>query len=77
MTRLVVDAAMREKLLNSQDFVELCDEGGEVLGVFYQKSSTPPSEDLHSPFTEDEIRRFRKEKGGRSLADILKDLGAS
>jgi hypothetical protein len=77
MTRLIVDAAMREKLRNAKDFVEVCDETGEVLGVFYQMPPAPPPGASRSPFSDEEIQGFRKEKGGRSLAEILKDLGAS
>ena len=76
MTRLIVDSAMREKLCNAEPSVEVCDEGGQILGVFYQASAAPRLSGCRSPFTDEQIQEFRKEKGGRSLVDVLKDLGA-
>jgi hypothetical protein len=77
MSRLTVDAAMREKLCKGGDCVEVCDEAGQVFGVFYQTRPGLLSKGLRSPFTEEQIQQFRKEKGGRPLAEVLKELGAS
>jgi len=89
MTRVVVDAAMRARLAGLSDQVELCDESGHVLGRFipgveaHDESGrvlgrfTPgsPAEADGCPYTEEELRRFQQETGGRPLADIWKDLG--
>ena len=75
MPRLIVDAATRDQLRANGKMVELCDEAGQTLGFFYQAS--PPGQ-IRSPFTNEEIQKRRQEKkGGRSLAAIFKDLGAS
>ena len=73
MTRLIVDAAMRDKLRNTTTVLEVCDEAGQTLGHFHP---APPAK-RRSPFSDEEIERFRQEQGGRSLAEILKDLGAT
>jgi hypothetical protein len=77
MTRVIVDAALRDKLQNTNNLVELCDESGKTLGFFTQTlpAHIPPA--WRSPFSDDEIQKRRQERGGRPLADILKDLGAS
>ena len=74
MPRLILDTAMCDKLRANGNVVELCDEKGQVLGFFYR---TPQAGKIRSPFTYEDIQRFRQEKGGRSLAEILKDLGAT
>jgi hypothetical protein len=63
MTRVTVDRALRAKLNNLVERLELCDEAGYVLGYF-----VPASE------TEEELQRRREQQGKRSLADILDDL---
>jgi hypothetical protein len=77
MTRLIVDSAMREKLCNGKDSVEVFDEAGQILGVFYQTPPAPLPPGWRSPFSDEEIQRRRQEKGGRPLAEVLKDLGAT
>jgi hypothetical protein len=77
MTRVIVDAATRDKLQNTSDLVEVCDESGKTLGYFYQAMSTQTPLAWRSPYSEEEIQRRRQEKSGRPLADILKDLGAT
>jgi hypothetical protein len=52
MTRLIVDAATREKRCANGDLSEVCDETGTTLGNFYQ---APPPGKFHSPFPDAEI----------------------
>ena len=77
MTRVVVDDVLRARLAGLMDQVELCDESGRVLGHFIPKEGPPgPSADADGcPYTPEELRRFQQEAGGRSLAEIWKDLG--
>jgi hypothetical protein len=74
MSQIVVDAALREKLRSNGDVVAICDEKGELLGVFHQ---APLPGGCPSPHSREDIQRFREEKGGRPLAEILKELEAS
>jgi hypothetical protein len=74
MSRLIVDAAMVDKLRANGNMMELCDETGQTLGYFYRTSAPGKT---RSPFTAEEIQRRRAEKGGRTLTEILKELGAS
>jgi hypothetical protein len=71
MTRILVDASLARKLKASHDAIELCDPSGEVVGHF-----TPIQKlKIAVPFSEDEIKKSKQKAGGRSLADILSDLG--
>jgi hypothetical protein len=75
MTRIVLDAALRTRLNNLDEPLEVCDESGRVLGFFHPivrtaAASTRPQ----SPYTREEIGRFRQEQTARPLADILQDL---
>ena len=76
MKKVVLDAGLRGKLFNLTHSLELCDETGRVLGYFAPIASKEanPYEGLEIPFSEEEIREFMKETGGRPLADILADL---
>jgi hypothetical protein len=76
MKKVVLDAGLRSKLLDLAHSLELCDENGRVLGYFAPIASKEPNsyEGLEIPFSEEEIREFMKQTGGRPLADILADL---
>lgn len=70
MTRLIADAALKARLEGLKEMVEVCDETGKTLGYL----SPPIPRELRSPFSEEEIRERRKDRTGRSLADIMRDL---
>ncbi|MBN9520935.1 hypothetical protein J0H58_20840 [bacterium] len=55
---------------------ELRDPEGNVLGVFAAEGlgRLPPG--VTSPFTDEERAEMRKERSGRPLADVLRDLEA-
>jgi hypothetical protein len=76
MTKVVVDASFGAKVMGLTGAVELCDESGQTIGYFQPVASgtQSPSPRAKSPFSEEEIERRRKEKGGRALQDILADL---
>ncbi len=76
MTKISVDAATRAKLHNLDDILELCDESGQTLGYFHpivHLTGSQKAKDL-SPFSDEEIRERQKDRSGRPLRDILKDL---
>jgi hypothetical protein len=56
--------------------LSICDASGKVLGIFqpfYQPKDSEEAKRL-SPFSDEEIERLRKERGGRSLPEIWADL---
>jgi hypothetical protein len=77
MTRVIVDSVLRERLQATPDLVEVCDEAGNTLGYFCLASPAQTPVASRSPYSDEDIQRFRQQNGGRPLADILKDLGAS
>ena len=79
MTKVILDDELRAKLNGLSKDTVFCDPSGEPLGYFVS-----PDEYLRLRYaqalrhhTDEEIQRLRKQSGGRSLADILKDLGAA
>ena len=74
MTKVVIDAAVRAKLDDLQEPVELCDESGRTLGYFHPKFG---DSETGSPFTDAEIERRQQQRTGRPLKEILKDLERS
>ena len=77
MTKVTVDESLRSKLNTFTEHVELCDASGRTIGHFlpeevYRKLLYSSVE---IPLSEEEMERRRREKGGRSLAEIWKSLG--
>ena len=62
--------------LGTGDAVELKDASGRKLGTFVPDGlgKLPPG--AKSPFTDEELAELRKQRTGRSLADIMRDLEA-
>ncbi len=76
MSKLVVDAALGEKLARAEGMLPICDLSGKVLGVFqpfYQPRDSEEAKHL-SPFSDDEIEQLRKQRTGRPLSEIWVDL---
>jgi len=71
MTRLMIDAATRGKLRGLTEPMEFTDESGRVLGHFVPAANADPRE---PQISQEEIDRRLRAGGGRSLADILKEL---
>jgi hypothetical protein len=76
MTRVTVDAAIRARLHNFAEPLEILDEEGKVLGVF---SPIPSAEralykDVEVPLADEDIDRLLQQPPGRPLSDILADL---
>jgi hypothetical protein len=75
MTRVTVDPLTQARLRGLAQPAELCDESGRVLGYFTPLSSRAPNGAMEPTISEEELRRREQEGGGRTLAEILADLG--
>ncbi|MBI3823136.1 MAG: hypothetical protein HY289_10720 [Planctomycetes bacterium] len=73
MTQIRLDAHLAQQLQTAPAPLELCDPNGKIVGHFTPLTKAR----IEVPFSEDEIRQSKQEKGGRPLADILADLGKS
>lgn len=62
--------------LSTGDQVELKDPSGNLLGVFVPRGLGVPPPGVKSPFTDEELAELRKQRTGRPLKDILRDLEA-
>jgi hypothetical protein len=77
MEQLVIDAELRARLRNLSVPLELQDEEGHVLGYVNPSFRPTNADELMKtcPHTEEELERFRREPGGRTLAEIWQRLG--
>jgi hypothetical protein len=80
MTRVVIDTATMEKLHGLAQFMEFCDERGNVLGRFQPDENSPTFRawlrNLDPGISEEEMRR-RVERGRRegiSTEQVLERL---
>jgi hypothetical protein len=77
MTQIKIDESLKQKLGGLDQSVELCGPDGRVLGRYL------PEKEYHEilygsveiPYSDEEIARFRAERGGCSLEEIWKRLG--
>jgi len=75
MSVTITDQALLAQL-SGDDNVQLQDPSGRVIGTFFPEGlgKLPPG--IKSPFTDEELVELRKQRTGRPLADILRDLEA-
>jgi hypothetical protein len=74
MPRFLLDASLAENLRSASDVVEIVDEAGRVLGVYTPVLKHVPPPGFKFPISDEELKRRRQEKTGRSLNEILEDL---
>lgn len=79
MTTIVIEQVLREKLQDLNHEVEIRDEAGKTVGRFlpegdYMKLLYDRAKLM---FDEASIETARQQTGGRSLAEILRDLERS
>ena len=74
MSITITDPELLAQLTATSDIVEVCGPDGRVIGTFAAENlgKLPPG--VKSPFTDEQVAEFRKQKTGRPVADILKDL---
>lgn len=63
MTRIVIDAETRRKLLDLTSPLDLCDETGRVLARVTPILDPSEFEGLEPPISEEEMQRRREYKG--------------
>lgn len=68
MTKIILDAPMRDKLLNLAQPLELCDESGHVLAV------VTPYRPREPRITEEELDRREQETESSTTAEMLARL---
>jgi len=74
MTRVTLDATAAAKLRGLQQVAELCDESGQLVGLFTPAVDHSIYDNVEEPFSREELDRFEKEPGSRPLKEILDDL---
>jgi len=70
MTRVIFDERAIASVRGVDGVVEVCGEGGRVVGYFQHA----PLHETKSPFTREQIEEFRKQRMGRPLSEILSGL---
>lgn len=75
MSITITDPVLLNQLVVSEE-VEIKDPTGHTIGKFVPDwpGKLPPG--VKSPFTEEQLIELRKQRTGRPLADILRDLEA-
>jgi hypothetical protein len=74
MTQIVVDAALREKLRDLSQPLELLGENGELLGRFTPAPRLPDALAREPQLTEEEWKRLEEEPALYSTAEVLAHL---
>ena len=73
MSITIQDPALFAQLLAAQGPVEVRGPDGEHVGTFQPfDGKLPPG--VKSPFTDEEMAERRKERTGRPLSEIMRDL---
>ena len=76
MNRLVIDESMREACERAEGPVEVCDREGRFLGFFIGAGDKAIYRLLDSGLSDEELQERLRERGGRTLEEILRDLEA-
>ena len=74
MSITITDSNLLAEFERCEDVVEIKAPDGRVLGTFaiVGLGRLPPG--VKSPFSDEEVAELRKQRTGRPLKDILKDL---
>jgi len=75
MTRILLDSALREKLHNLTEPLELCDESGRVLAHLTPTDRSPEYKTTEPRISREELIRRKQNKGKTSTtAEVLAHL---
>lgn len=70
MTRIILDADMRSKLLGVMQPLELCDEEGQILGRLIPAIDTSKIKGVEPQISEEELQR-RESEPEFTTAEVL------
>ncbi len=75
MSSVVLDSEALARLRQAEGLVEIRDQAGRLVGYFTPPGEQPrivsPYRDVDIPFTNEDLDRFERDPGGRSLDEIL------
>ncbi len=74
MNKLLLDSPTIDKFLSLDHGVELCDPSGRSVGWFLPATGPSDYNGYECPLSDAELVEIERQGGGRSLADILRDL---
>ena len=74
MTRITLDEQTLIKLTGVKDGAELCDQQGNVVGLFQRVSKQASGAPWEPKISKDEMQRILSEPGARTLDEIMADL---
>jgi hypothetical protein len=79
MTQVIADETLKAKLNGCRQAIEVIDEAGKPLGHYVPEAEYKQMlyawVESQCPYSKEDLERFSKETGGRSLTEILKSLG--
>ena len=76
MTITIIDPDLLAQVRAIEGNCELRDAEGHLVGYIKPPPLAPLPPGVESPFTEEQRAEFRKQRRGRPLKDILRDLEA-
>jgi hypothetical protein len=71
MTKVVLDGALRSKLHNLAEPLELCDESGLVLARVFPSLELSEYEPWEPPMSEEDLRQREAETESYTTAEVL------
>jgi hypothetical protein len=74
MTRVIVDEALRSKLHNLSEPLELCDDSGRVVAQLFPVPDPSEYDCEEPPISEEELERRRNSMETYSTAEVLAHL---
>ena len=74
MTRVIIDAALRNKLNNLTEPLELCDESGQVVARVVPAVDLSQFELWEPAISEEELQRREQSEKWYSTAEVLRHL---
>lgn len=75
MSVTITDQSLLAQLSGAEN-VQLQDPSGRIIGTFFPEGFCKLPPGVKSPFSDEELVELRKQRTGRPLADILRDLEA-
>ena len=74
MKIVISDPHLLAQLASANDIVEIADPSGRVIARTINNWPGKLPEGVKIPWTEEEMTELSKQRGGRPLADIIRDL---